>query len=175
MIVDQDASRDNIYVYNLSGKSYSNIAQIELKYTPIKTWEFMAAYRLSDVKSTTNGSLKAEPLKNSYKAILNTSYSTPKQTWQFDFTAQFNGGGRMPEYSSHSYSSFSSYTIINAQITKKFKVVELYLGGENLTNFTQKDPVISADNPYSSDFDASTIWGPIIGRKLYLGFRLKIE
>lgn len=63
---------------------------------------------------------------------------------------------------------------MNAQITKFFRNWSVYLGGENLGDFTQKNPVISADNPYGSDFDGTMVWGPTQGRKFYVGFRYNI-
>ena len=50
----------------------------------------------------------------------------------------------------------------------------IYAGGENLTNFRQKNPVVSAADPYSRDFDATMVWGPTMGYKLYAGIRFNI-
>jgi len=66
---------------------------------------------------------------------------------------------------------FNPYTILNAQITKYFRTWSLYLGSENLTDFVQKNPIIDVQNPFSADFDASLVWGPMHGRKIYAGFR----
>ena len=52
---------------------------------------------------------------------------------------------------------------------------ELYVGGENLTNYKQNYPIISADNPNSEDFDASMVWGPLSGIRAYLGMRFQIK
>ena len=71
-------------------------------------------------------------------------------------------------------SSFDSYTILNAQITKNFKQWSIYAGAENITDFTQKNPILSPMNPYGSDFDATMVWGPTIGRKFYVGIRFNI-
>lgn len=70
--------------------------------------------------------------------------------------------------------TFPSYTQLSAQITRRFRRWSIYLGGENLTNFKQKNPVVSASNPYGSDFDATMVWGPTMGRKLYVGIRYNI-
>ena len=68
------------------------------------------------------------------------------------------------------------YVIMNAQITKKLgKCWELYVGGENLTNYKQEHPIISADNPISDDFDASMVWGPLSGIRAYLGVRFQVK
>jgi outer membrane receptor for ferrienterochelin and colicins len=67
------------------------------------------------------------------------------------------------------------YWIINAQVTKFFKKWELYLGGENLTNYMQHHPIIEADNPFGEYFDATIVWAPIMGVVVYSGIRFTIQ
>jgi hypothetical protein len=59
-----------------------------------------------------------------------------------------------------------------AQVTYVFKTnLELYVGGENLTNFMIHDAIIAAEDPSSNFFDASLLWGPVFGRMGYVGLR----
>jgi hypothetical protein len=51
----------------------------------------------------------------------------------------------------------------------------VYIGGENLLDFRQKDPIVDPQNPFGSNFDASMTWGPVAGRMIYAGFRMKIN
>jgi hypothetical protein len=46
---------------------------------------------------------------------------------------------------------------------------------ENLFNFTQKNPIYVAKDPFASGFDASMVWGPITGTMVYSGIRFKIN
>jgi len=65
---------------------------------------------------------------------------------------------------------------MNAQISKAFSEdFDVYVGGENLTNYMQHDAIINGDNPYSDGFDASMVWGPVMGRNVYAGLRYKIR
>jgi hypothetical protein len=64
--------------------------------------------------------------------------------------------------------------VLNAQITRVWKQWEVYVGGENLTGYKQHNPIIAADRPFSTDFDASSIWGPIFGQMAYVGVRFTI-
>ena len=68
-----------------------------------------------------------------------------------------------------------AYVILNAQVTKYFKRWELYFGGENLTNYRQDDPIISPRNPFGEYFDATIVWGPIMGIKAYAGIRITLK
>jgi hypothetical protein len=65
--------------------------------------------------------------------------------------------------------------LLYAQVTRRFKLWEIYVGGENLTNFTQKYPVIGANDPFGSHFDTSIVWGPILGRMVYAGIRVILK
>jgi hypothetical protein len=65
---------------------------------------------------------------------------------------------------------------MNAQISKVWKErIEAYIGVENLLDYKQENPIIAADDPFGSYFDSSLIWGPVSGRMIYAGLRLKIK
>ncbi len=179
-IIDKEKDNSTIYIYNLDGESYANNFQVEAKYELLPRLDLVAAFRINDVKMTINNELMREALVHKYKGLLVLSYATRMKKWQFDFTAQFNGPGRIPstEGNPDQYrrpDKSPSYTILNTQVTKYFKRWELYLGGENLTNFTQDDPIIASDDPFSEYFDASDIWGPLVGIRIYAGLRFAIN
>ncbi len=173
VVTDLDTDAHAVKFYN-SRKSYAHSIQFEASYPLFRGFTVLGAYRWMQAKSEIGGVLRKTPLTSDYKALLTASYETRLRKWVFDFTTQFNGGGRMPApEATHPLweETFRSFTILNAQITRNFKQWAVYVGGENLTDFTQKNPVISAENPYSPDFDATMVWGPTLGRKFYVGFR----
>ncbi len=180
LVLDVDQDINSVYFYNLDGRSYANSYQIEINYEPIKGLDLVLAYRYSDVKTTINNELREKPLVNKYKGLINLSYQTNLKKWQFDFTTQFNGDTRLPSTQQNPLEyqrsdKANAYTIMNAQVTKYFKKWNVYLGVENLGNFTQQNPIVAADDPFGQYFDASMIWGPLVGRKFYLGFRYMIK
>ncbi|MFO8087364.1 MAG: TonB-dependent receptor [Bacteroidales bacterium] len=180
IVVDMDTRVDQVSFYNLDGKSYANNYQLQLDYELIKNLDLTAAIRFTDVRTTYGGKLMKRPLNSDYKGLLTASYATPNQNWQFDVTTQFNGGGRIPSTSAlaEQYQrpeKFDPYTIMNLQITYMINMFEIYAGVENVTDFTQQNPVIAPSEPYGSAFDASMIWGPIHGRKIYAGVRFSIN
>ena len=64
---------------------------------------------------------------------------------------------------------------LNSQITRVFSnKFEVYLGGENINNYKQDNPIIMSNNPFDPSFDASIVHGPIFGSTYYLGLRYKI-
>ena len=179
IVVDNETIDGVVNFSNLDGKSYSNCYQVEVKYELIPRLDVTAAYRYNDVKVTIGDKLMRAPLQSKYKGLLNLSYYTNMRKWQFDFTTQFNGGGRIPPVSGDGghlvADNFKSYQIMNAQVSKFFRKWSVYAGCENIGDFTQKHPILNADRPFGSDFDSSKIWGPIHGRKFYIGVRFGID
>jgi len=114
-------------------------------------------------------------LTSRFKGVLNFQYTTPADTWVFDVTAQLNGPARIPAFAAGQEDHYSPvFPMFYAQITRKFNKVEIYAGGENLLNYRQPDPIISADDPFSERFNASIIWGPLMGMRVYAGMRLTL-
>lgn len=180
VVVDVEDPR-TIKFYNLQGKSYSNSFQAELSFIPIPQFDVKVAYRLFDVKTTYSNQLLAKPLTAQNRAFTNLAYET--NGWKFDYTVSYSGRKRLPstvanptEYQRGSYSP--SFVTMNAQISKtlgKKNPFDIYIGGENLTNYYQKDAIIAAAQPFGQYFDASMIWGPLTGRMLYAGMRFRIK
>ncbi len=175
VIADLDSDPYKVIFSNLNGgRSFAQSAQAEASMEILRGWTLTAAFRYTDVRQTIGGVLREKPLTPRFKGLITTSYATPLKHWQFDVTAQFNGGGRMPDPDPLNplwESNYQWYPQLMAQITKYWRTCSLYLGAENMTNFMQKNPVVAADQPFGTDFDASMVYGPINGWKIYLGFR----
>ncbi|MBC8342775.1 MAG: TonB-dependent receptor [Bacteroidetes bacterium] len=191
MIVDMDGCVSMMFAYELNGmknfyngKSFANSAQAELRLEPIEGFDLLLAYRINDVKTTYSGELREKLMTKRTKALLNISYITSWEKWQFDYTLQQNGKSRLPlqvvyddvlqEYDTFPQEFSPLFIIMNAQVTRRFKNWEVYAGIENLTNFTQDNPIEYFDEPFSLKFDATRTWGPVLGRKVYLGLKMNL-
>lgn len=177
-----------LYFYNSQGKNYANSAQIELNLVPAQRLEFKIAYRYTDVWQTLGKAFEQQITVQKMfiprdRILLNVGYALPYDKWKFDATLQYNGKRRIPnlstEYLHTSYETMPiqfapAFVNLNAQVSRSFRRWDVYLGGENLTNFTQKSPIITPDNPFGSRFDAGSAWGPVVGRVIYFGTRYKL-
>ncbi len=182
VVVDYENPRELAF-YNLDGSSYSNSLQTELRVMPLPHFETRLAYRFFDVKATYGNKLLQKPLVARHRGFLNLGYNTHSGGWHFDYTLNITGQKRLPstvsnpaEYQLPEYSK--AYVTMNAQVSKtigKVRPVDLYIGGENLTNFFQQNPVLAADQPFSEFFDTSMLWGPLTGRMFYAGVRFSIN
>jgi copper chaperone CopZ len=180
VVVDVENPR-LVKFYNLRGSSYSNSLQVELSFTPFAKVDVKLAHRLFDVNTTYSEQLLQKPLTARNRSFANIGYEV--KGWKFDYTASFSGRKRLPATVSNPPAfqrpGFSSpFVTMNAQVSKtlgKDKLVDVYVGGENLSNTYQHDAIIAASQPFSEYFDASMIWGLITGRMLYAGVRLKLK
>lgn len=180
VVVDLENARE-VRFYNLQGRSYSNSFGAELNASPLARFDVRLAYRLYDVKTTFSGQLLERPFVARHRGFVNLAYET--SGWKFDFTQTLTGTKRLPSTAANPPSfRFDDrspvYTTINAQVSKtlgKKKAFDIYLGGENFTNYFQPNAIISAAQPFGPLFDASLIWGPVTGAMVYTGFRLSIK
>lgn len=175
VIADQERDWSKVWLYSLDGRSFTNTYQADFSVEPIERFTILATFRYNDAKVTlAQKGLMERPLTSRYKGVLNLQYATRMNIWTFDFTAQVNGPARLPDFMGDGNEYSSVYPMLFAQITRKFKNVDVYVGGENLTNYRQKTPILEADNPFTTGFNASCVWGPLSGIKVYAGMRLTL-
>ena len=102
-----------------------------------------------------------------------TSYSSRKGLG-LELNGTYHSSQRLPSIGYENRSP--AYTMLNFQISKEGrKTGQLYLGILNLLNVKQLKPIVGGDLPFDGQFDASIIWGPIMGRQLYAGWRYDIR
>ena len=164
--------------YNLDGESYSNTIQLDFNYELFDRFDVKLAYKINQVYSTYDGEKMLSPLVPENRALVNFAYSTSHfNKWMFDATWNYIGESRIPYHPLIEDNKMVSdpFYVINSQVTKKFKTYDVYLGGENLLNYKQENPILGGDDPFGTNFDASIIWAPVMGRLIYIGIRLKIN
>ncbi len=179
VIMNFDRNPGAVYIENLNGKSYSHSIQALLNYELFRNYHIRLAYRFNDVRMTIDDELLVKPLTPHHRAFLNMAYETG-DLWTFDMTWNWQGMKRIPVTSSNpeefQMDEWSpNFFLLNAQISKTFREnFDIYVGAENILNYKQQDPIIDAANPFGEYFDASMIWGPVFGRKVYGGLRLRL-
>ncbi len=179
-VADYDMSVQQLRFIEAGKGSFANNIQIEASYSPVRGLDLLAAWRWNENKADFGGKKMQLPFMSDYKGLITASYATPLKKWQFDYTLQFNGGGRLPDTSGYpaqfrQANRFDVYQVMNSQITKYFRKWSVYVGAENIADFKQKNPIVDAENPFGDWFDSTMVWGPILGRKIYAGIRIPID
>lgn len=178
-IVDLDINPQAVFISNLTGESYATAFQIQAEYEPVRRLDVRIAWKMQDVQQTLAGRLQDKPFVANQRFFVNFAFET-KSKWNFDATLNWTGSKRLPftgknpeifQIPSHSPDFF----IFNGQVTKAWKSLELYGGVENLFDFRQNQLIVNPSQPNQPYFDASMVWGPVIGRMWYSGLRCLIR
>jgi outer membrane receptor for ferrienterochelin and colicins len=183
VIVDWENPQE-IAFYDLDGRSIANSFQVEASYNLAKNFNLRTAYKYFDITTDYRRGNLQKPMQPQNRFFANLSYETElenEKQWRFDATFNIIGKQRLPYTSINPVQyqlpeSIDSYQLLNSQITRVFSNrFELYLGGENLTNVQQKNPILASDDPFGSNFDTTIVYAPIFGRTFYAGLRFKIK
>lgn len=192
MVVDYEFGHNQIHFYPLDGqRSYTDNYQLDFSVDPVERFNITATFRYTDARVELQGKgLVEKPMTSRFKGVLNLQYATNLNKWIFDFTASVNGSCRVYDFMRDMKDADGNllyrngrtpvYPLLYAQVTRRFKGWDVYVGAENLTNFTQKNVILGtrgADglvDPRLSSFDASCIWGPLMGIKAHVGFRFTL-
>jgi len=183
VVVDLENAQE-VNFYNLEGGSYANSFQAEFNYNVFAHFNLRTAYKFYDVKTQYKSGKLIKPLTPKHRLFANASYETEiknNSNWKFDATYNWLSQQRFSstinnptQYRLDDYSK--SVGTLNAQITRVFSPkFEVYLGGENITNVRQDNPIVSADNPFGTSFDTNYVYGPIFGSMYYAGLRYKLK
>lgn len=187
--IDSDPNYTSIQFYNLKGQSYANSFLLSYTQDIVKGLEARIAYKFNDVWMTFGNVLHDMPLMPRHRGLVHLNYTTPKKDWEFNITMNIVGPQRLPhlhppygpdlpiyrlqgEYS-------PTYVLLNAHINKTFKGGwEVYIGAENLTNYTQEQPILGFQDPFGqsntveyANFDAASVFAPVFGVQVYAGVK----
>lgn len=181
VIADQEMYADKIMLYNSDKHSYTDTYQIDFSWTPVERLDIFATFRYTNSEMTIDRhdgtTARVErPLVSKYKTLLNIQYATKFRRWVFDATAQLNGPARIPtqtgDLADDKYSP--RYPMFFAQVSRKIGKFDIYVGCENIADYRQHDPILNADDPFSTGFNSMNVWGPLMGRKFYAGLRFNL-
>ena len=192
MVVDYELGLNQIAFYALNGeRSFTDNFQLDFSIDPIERFNITTTFRYTNAMIELAGQgLVEKPMTSRFKGVLNLQYATNLNRWIFDFTASVNGSCRVYNFMEtleddngqliYRNGRTPVYPMLYAQVTRRFKGWDVYVGAENLTNFTQKNPILGSRfgnthvNPRVPSFDASCIWGPLMGLKAHIGFRFTL-
>ncbi|MBE6201784.1 MAG: TonB-dependent receptor [Rikenellaceae bacterium] len=183
VLADQETADGTIHIYSVDGKSmpsYAHNYQFDVQWNPAEGLDIFTTFRYTDSKITKEWQGERytvdRPLVGLFKGLVNVQYATKFRRWVFDFTAQLNGPMRLPsldgDITNAEYSPI--YPMFYGQVSHRVGQWDIYVGCENIANFFQKNPIIAADAPFSPDFNSSVVWGPLMGRKFYIGARFNL-
>ncbi|MEB2775948.1 TonB-dependent receptor [Algoriphagus sp. D3-2-R+10] len=180
LVYDQDVSSSLLVINSLQNGSFARSFQVEASYPLTEKLDIKAAYKHYENLMTTNGIQQQVPYQSQDRFFMNLAYATNYDKWKADMTVNWNGAMRLPDTSDKPMEyqmaeKSPDFYMVNAQVSRGFRWGSIYVGGENILNFKQSNPIVDPENPFGQNFDASMTWGPIAGRVIYTGIRYKIN
>jgi outer membrane receptor for ferrienterochelin and colicins len=158
---------DRAYNYRLSsGITYMNVFQTEkgIKEQQLLAAEWSGNFSISKTLGSVHSPLTA------------------------DITGNWYGPMRLPILPNDYRPEYSPFfSLINLQVSKKWKLAEIYGGMKNVFDFVPADPLMRpfdpfdktandlVSNPNGYTFDPSYNYAPLQGRRFYLGLRINVK
>ena len=177
---DYDTDPTKALIGNFSGTSVGNGVQGEVSLKIWRRFEVKAGYNYLDVYRIVEGEKQQLPFNSTHKVVGAFSYRPLTKKFHFDMNVHWFGKQRLPDTKTNpeqfqrpDYSK--PYTVVNAQFTYSFKMLDIYVGCENIFDFRQERPIISWEDPFGQYVDTSSVWGPTRGREFYAGLRFKLK
>ena len=180
IIVDQETDMNSVRVSNLQGESVTTSALLSSSWDVLDGLNAKIAYKWNHITFDQNQERVHKMLVPKHRVLLALHYTTRDQQWEFSNTTTWIGEQEylrrvdITDVPMQERNYSKAFMTTNAQITKKWRVFDIYVGGENLGNYRQKDPVQGGYNPQSEMFDVTQVYAPLMGIRGYVGFRWKI-
>lgn len=131
------------------------------------TWQDVFKKSMNDIKSDIH-------FAPEWSGVIMVSYTLPDKA-SLNYSGRIIGSMKLPEYDGYINKSevFSEHNIkITYELSKN---VSTYISVQNLGNYTQKNPLIAPDRPFSDDFATDHVYGPLQTRRFLLGIRYQLE
>ncbi len=175
---DYDTDARQALISNFTGTSVSNGFQAELMATFNSRLEGRLAYNYLDVYRITDAIKTQLPYNARHRVLGVVSFHSEEPRWQVDVNVHWYGRQRLPATTSLTEENrprdFSDpFSTVSLQYTQQFRRCDFFAGCENILDFRQIRPIVSWQNPFSTSFDTSFVWGPTRGREFYAGVRFR--
>ncbi len=179
VIAEYDDDPRAIVFRNLDGTSAANNLMAEIT-GEISPFLLRMSYTYSDVYDSRDGRHRTLPFVTRDRILGVVTATSSDDAWQGTMTAEWRGAQRLPQTTSYPEEfrlpeTGESYLLLHAHFQRRWDAIDVYAGVENLLDFRQDDPILNAANPFKPWFEPGFAWGPVKGRELYAGIRIRVD
>ncbi|HKL16496.1 MAG TPA: TonB-dependent receptor [Balneolaceae bacterium] len=160
---------------NLDGNSVSRGVSLSIAHNFPGPLVYSVGVTLQDVYQQNGGVKESLLFAPDYTGVFSLSYGWDSIQTYIDYTGRVVGKMKLPEYPDAATVS-RVYTEQNIKLTKRFiDGFEFYGAVKNLFNYTQDNPLIAPDRPFSDEFATDHVYGPLQGRRFMLGVKYQFN
>lgn len=174
-IIPDYSSPNEIRYSNLNGHAVSRGASLSAAHNFPGPLMYSVGVTVQDVFKEEDG-IKAPLLyAPEWSSVFSLSYRLETLKTTIDWTGRLVGRMHLPEYPGYSDRS-KIYTEQNVKLSRPLgNGFEAYVSVKNLLNYTQHDPLVAPERPFSDEFATDRVYGPLQGRRLMTGIRYRLE
>jgi outer membrane receptor for ferrienterochelin and colicins len=174
-IIPDYSTPNEIRYSNLDGYSVSRGIALSAAHNFPGPLQYSVGITLQDVYQNTGNSKETLPFAPNFNSNFSISYGIESIATYIDYTGRIVGKMELPEYPGAKNVS-EVYTEQNVKLTKRLgNGIEVYGSVKNLFNYTQENPIIAPDRPFSDDFATDHVFGPIQERRFLLGINFELQ
>jgi outer membrane receptor for ferrienterochelin and colicins len=138
------------------------------------TWQDVFAVSENETEQSTK---EMQPLSPAFTGNWLLSWDARKLKTTVDLTGTFTGEMMLPTADPEVVNDnqlSKPYSLINILVNYNInQSIRVYAGVNNILDWRQsRNPIINWQSPFSDDFDAANVYGPLYGRSLMMGIRL---
>lgn len=173
-------SRPWINISGLEGKSRAWVLGSTVSYQFFDFINAKIGFRYQDNKLNADYRFREQVMIPKWRGMVALDWESKSKVWSINMTMNYIGPMRLPDKPNypheliHDHTGKSpAYPLLQTQINYLKGSWDLYLGCENITNYTQHSAIIAPTDPHGDYFNATEVFAPINGIKPYLGIRYK--
>lgn len=173
-------SRPWINISGLEGKSRAWVLGSTVSYQFFDFINAKIGFRYQDNKLNADYRFREQVMIPKWRGMVALDWESKSKVWSINMTMNYIGPMRLPDKPNypheliHDHTGKSpAYPLLQTQINYLKGRWDLYLGCENITNYTQHSAIIAPTDPHGDYFNATEVFAPINGIKPYLGIRYK--
>ena len=183
MLTDLQAENGVIRFYPAEGNVSRDQLYGTLKVRFFKRIGLNGRYYFDDFKLPFNSGTNQQPFNARHRGLLTLSYQskgTIKVTpWKISVTAMYVGNQFVPYRTDFARPGLwepesEPFFTLSAELRREFKKWYIFVGVDNLTDYRQEELVYAPEFVESTNFDASLVWGPALGRRIYGGIGIRL-
>jgi outer membrane receptor for ferrienterochelin and colicins len=174
-IIPDYSQSNEIRYHNLKGYSVSRGLSISAAHNFPFPLQYLLGFTVQDVFQSNNGTRSDVHFAPDWSGVFTASYTLLNSLVSIDYSGRIVGNMKLPEYSGYIDESpvFSEH---NVRVSRKFgDTITGYISVKNLGNYTQQNPIIAPDRPFSDDFETDHVYGPLQTRRFLVGIQYQIK
>ncbi len=181
IIVDLDDA-SMVSVYNLEGRSRALVLGSTGTMALGHGFSAKVGGRYQNNKIEYRKGFRDQIMIPKWRALVSLDWESASKVWTINLTANLIGPMRLtdkegvPHQYVHEHVGRSpEYGLLQGQVNYLKGDWEIYLGCENINNYTQHNAIIAFQEPHGSFFNATEVFAPINGIKPYIGIKYRLN